>query len=42
VNEPKLVDEIIENIDESRKEMNSINLEFEGFINLHPYQRDYK
>ena len=42
VNEPQVVDEIIENIDESRKEMNSINLEFEGFINFHPYQRDYK
>ncbi|BEM28978.1 transglutaminase domain-containing protein [Serratia marcescens] len=42
VNEPQLVDEIIESIDESRKEMNSINLEFEGFLNFHPYQRDYK
>ncbi|OKB66494.1 hypothetical protein BHU62_11480 [Serratia marcescens] len=42
VNEPQLVDEIIESIDESQKEMNSINLEFEGFINFHPYQRDYK
>ncbi|WP_455821039.1 transglutaminase domain-containing protein [Pseudomonas cerasi] len=42
VNEPQRVDEIVENIDESRKEMNSINLDFSGFINLHPYQRDYK
>ena len=42
VHEPQLVDEIIERIDESKKEMKKINLEFEGFINFHPYQRDYK
>lgn len=42
VNEPQRVDEIIENIDESRKEMKSINLDFSGFINFHPYQREYK
>lgn len=42
VHEPKLVDEIIECIDESKMQMSSINLEFEGFTNFHPYQRDYK
>ncbi|EOS8335010.1 hypothetical protein ACNPDD_002640 [Vibrio vulnificus] len=41
VQAPQLVDELIECIDERGKTMNRIPLEFDGFINFHPYQRDY-
>jgi hypothetical protein len=42
VNYPQRVDDIVASIDESSKEMKSINPAFSGFINFHPYQRDYK
>ncbi|KER03045.1 transglutaminase-like domain-containing protein [Photorhabdus temperata] len=42
VNDPTLVDVLIDNIDENKKKISNININFDGFTNLHPYQRDYK
>ena len=42
VNNPSLLDNLIESIDENEKETSIINLHFDGFVNFHHYQRDYK